>query len=184
MTLAAKMETECRLAGQGQVETGNCSPMRRTNNQAGFTIIEIMGVVMIMGILTALVLPTIRVNTVRVKMSEAIMAFAPCRNMVSEIYLSGGDPPLPGVEWGCEINQNASKYVDSVTADPAGKIRVTLRGFADGRLDTKELTLMPLDNTGTPLDGTGGIAVRRWRCGSALDGTDVPLPYLPSSCRG
>jgi type IV pilus assembly protein PilA len=182
MTLAAKLGTGRRLAGQGQVETRNGSPMRRTNNQAGFTIIELMGVIMTMGILTALVLPTIRVNTIRVKMSEAIMAFGQCRNMVSEVYLSGGSSPGAG-EWGCEIASDASKYVDSVTTDEFGKIRVTLRGFGDGRLDTKELTLMPLDNTGTPLDGTGGI-VRRWRCGSALDLTDVPLQYLPSSCRG
>jgi prepilin-type N-terminal cleavage/methylation domain-containing protein len=158
--------------------------MRRTNNQAGFTIIELMGVIMIVGILTALVLPSIRVNTVRVKMSEAIMAFGQCRNMVSEVYLSGGDPPLPGEPWGCEISKDASQYVDSVTTTEVGKIIVSLQGFKDGRLDTKDLTLMPLDNTGTPLDGTAGVAVRRWRCGSALDGTDVLPEYLPSSCRG
>jgi type IV pilus assembly protein PilA len=156
--------------------------MRRTN--AGFTILEVMGVIMIMGVLTALVLPTIRVNTVRAKMSEVIMAFAPCRNMITEVYLSGGDPP-PNGEWGCEITTDASIYVDSITTHDFGMIKVSLRGFKDGRLDTKDVTLMPLDNTGTPPAG-GGTPVRRWRCGSATDGTGttVPLEYLPSSCRG
>jgi prepilin-type N-terminal cleavage/methylation domain-containing protein len=158
--------------------------MRRTNNQAGFTIVELMGVIAIVGILTALVLPSIRVNAVRVKMSEAILAFGQCRNVISEIYIAGSDPPLPGEDWGCEIKQDASQYVDSVTVKDAGKITVSLQGFKDGRLDTKDLTLVPLDNTGTPLDGTPGIVVRRWRCGSVLDGTNVPLEYLPSSCRG
>jgi prepilin-type N-terminal cleavage/methylation domain-containing protein len=158
--------------------------MRRTNHQAGFTIIELMGVIMIMGILTGLVLPIIRVEIARVKLSEAIMAFGTCRNMITEVYISGSDPPLPGEEWDCESKVDASRYVLKVIVKDAGKITVILQGFKDGRFDSKELTLMPLDNTGTPLDGSPGIAVRRWRCGSILDGTDVPLKYLPSSCRG
>ena len=158
--------------------------MRRTRNQAGFTIIELMGVIMIMGVLTALVLPSVRSNAVRAKMSEAIMAFGPCRNMVSEIYLSGSDLPPPGEKWGCEIDA-PTQYVGTVTVDDTGRIRVFLQGFLDGRLDTKDITLTPLDNTGTPLDGTAGAAIRSWRCGSITDGTDMTLlPYLPSTCRG
>ena len=156
--------------------------MRRTKNQAGFTILEVMGVIMIMGVLTALVLPTVRSNAVRAKMSEAIMAFGPCRNMITEVYLSGGSSPGAGL-WGCEIDKDASQYVDAVLTDDGGKIRVTLRGFGDLRIDTQELTLMPLDATGVPMDGTGGF-VRSWRCGSAADLTTVPPQYLPSSCRG
>jgi len=153
--------------------------MRRTN--AGFTIIEVMGVIMIMGVLAALVLPTIRVNTVRVKMSEVLIQLSSCRNMISEVYISAGDPPLAG-EWGCEVTSGASTYVDSITTNGLGKITASLRGFVDGRLDTKNLTLMPLDNTGSA-PGIGS-AVRRWRCGLPADGTDVPPQYLPSSCRG
>jgi type IV pilus assembly protein PilA len=156
--------------------------MRRTNNEAGFTIVELMGVIMIMGLLTALVLPTVRANAVRAKMSEAIMAFGPCRNLITEVYLSGGSSPGAG-EWGCEIDRDASQYVDMVTTELSGKIRVTLRGFGDLRIDTMDLTLMPLDNAGAPMDGAEGT-VRSWRCGSALDNTTVPVQYLPSSCRG
>jgi len=156
--------------------------MRRTNNQAGFTIIEVMGVVMIMGVLTALVLPTVRANAVRAKMSEAIMAFGPCRNMITEVYLSGGNSPGAN-QWGCEIDKDASQYVDAVSTEVGGKIKVSLRGFGDLRIDTQDLTLTPLDNTGAPMDGTEGT-VRGWRCGSAADLTTVPVQYLPSSCRG
>ena len=156
--------------------------MRSYRKQGGFTIVEIMSVVAIMGILAILVLPSIRVNTVRVKMSEALLAFAPCKNAVSEIYQTGGDPPADGV-WGCEIDTNASQYVDQVKVDPIGKITLSLHNFGDGRIDTLELTLMPLDNTGNPPSGNGS-PVRFWRCGSIPDGTQVPSQFLPATCRG
>ena len=148
---------------------------------AGFTIIEVMGIVVIIGVLAALVLPSIRVNAVRVKMSEAMLAFSACRNSVAEVYQSEGEPPGDGV-WGCEIDKDASHYVDSVKVDSIGKITVSLHGFSDLRIDFHDITLMPLDNTGNP--PSGGSPVRRWRCGSAGDLTNVPAQYLPSTCRG
>lgn len=159
--------------------------MRRTNKQAGFTIIEVMLVTMIIGVLAALVLPSIRVNTVRVKMSEVLLAFGTCRNMVSEIYVAGGESPGAN-SWGCEsvAGVPVSVYVDSIRTEESGLIKAVLRGFNDLRIDNHDLTLMPLDNTGTPLDGAGGVIVRRWRCGSIADGTDVPSQFLPGSCRG
>jgi len=156
--------------------------MRRIERQAGFTIIEVMIIVMIIGVLASLVLPSLRVNTARVKVSEALIASAPCKNMVTEVYVSGGDPPGPN-DWGCEVTTNASKYVDSVTTDDIGTIFVSLRGFNDLRIDFHQLTLAPLDNTGNLPSGAGSL-VRRWRCGSLLDGTDVPAQFLPSGCRG
>jgi type IV pilus assembly protein PilA len=157
--------------------------MRTASRQGGFTIIEVMIVVMIIGVLASIVLPAIRSYTARAKMSEALLAFAPCRNIITEIYQSGGDPPTPG-NWGCEITSNASKYVDTIsTWDPGPVIKVSLRGFSDLRIDTHDLTMMPLDNTGSPASGIGSV-VRTWRCGSAADGTQVPAQFLPASCRG
>jgi type IV pilus assembly protein PilA len=158
--------------------------MRRTNSkQAGFTIVELMIVMMIIGVLAAIVLPSIRSNAIRARMSEAILALSPCKNMITELYNSGGDPPGAG-NWGCEITTGASQYVDSISTDAAGKITASLQGFGDLRIDFHNLTLMPLDNTGTPLDGTPGVNVRGWRCGYVADLTDVPPQYLPGSCRG
>jgi type IV pilus assembly protein PilA len=156
--------------------------MRRRGTQGGFTIIEIMIIVTIIGVLTALIVPSVRVNTIRVKMTEAILAFAPCRNAVSEIYQGGGDPPADGV-WGCEIDQNASQYVDQVKVDEIGKITISLRATIAPQLATLDLTLQPLDNTGAIPSGSGS-PVTRWRCGSGLDGSQVPIQYLPSTCRG
>lgn len=157
--------------------------MRKIRSQAGFTIIEVMLVSLIIGVLAALVLPSIRLNTARVKVSEAMLAAGPCKNTVSEIYISGGDPPALG-SWGCEITSNASTYVESVRiVDDYGTIEVSLRGFNDGRIDSHSLTLAPLDNTGN-LPSSTGTQIRRWRCGSLTDGTDVPAQYLPSTCKG
>jgi type IV pilus assembly protein PilA len=156
--------------------------MRRTNSQqAGFTIVEVMIVTMIIGVLAALVLPSIRVSTARVKMSEAILALSTCKNVITELYNSGGDPPGAG-NWSCEAN-GVSVYVDSITTSEEGVIKASLRGFKDLRIDTHDLTLAPLDNTGN-LPAGGGSTVRRWRCGSPIDGTNVFPQYLPGTCRG
>ena len=159
--------------------------MRREKRQSGFTIVEIMIVVMIIGILAAVVLPSIRAYSVRAKMSEALLALATCKNTVTELYQSLGDPPGAG-QWGCEAT-NVSQYVSAVNTSDFGTITVTLRGFNDGRLDTRDVSLAPLDNTGALPTGAGFV-VRTWRCGNPVDGTDI-LPqyisqYLPSGCRG
>jgi type IV pilus assembly protein PilA len=157
----------------------------RRHGQAGFTIVEIMIIVAIIGILAVLVLPSIRGYSVRAKMSEAILALATCKGTVTELYQSLGDPPDPG-NWGCEAT-NVSQYVAAVNTKDLGTIVVTLRGFNDGRLDTRDITLAPLDNTGSLPTGAG-FTVRTWRCGSPIDGTDIPPQYipifLPSGCRG
>jgi type IV pilus assembly protein PilA len=153
----------------------------RKVRQTGFTIVELMIVVMIIGVLAALVLPGMRSNAVRAKMSEAILALGTCKNQVSELYLSGGDPPGAG-NWGCEGN-NVSTYVDSISTDDVGVIKASLRGFNDLRIDFHDITLAPLDNTGSLPTG-GGSPVRAWRCGNPGDGTSVPPNYLPGSCRG
>jgi len=153
----------------------------RRKSQGGFTIVEIMIVSMIIGVLAALVLPGMRSNAIRARMSEAILALSTCKNTVAELYQSGGDPPGAG-NWGCE-GSNVSTYVDSITTDDVGIIKASLRGFTDLRVDFHDITLAPLDNTGTLPTG-GGSLVRQWRCGNPADGTSVPPQFLPGSCRG
>ena len=165
------------------IQRETVSQMRRTNSrQAGFTIVELMIVIMIIGVLAALVLPGVRANSIRARMSEAILALSPCKNAVTELYNSGGDPPGPG-NWGCEAS-DVSMYVDTVTTDDVGVIKASLRGFGDLRIDFHDLTLAPLDNTGG-LPAPGSI-IRSWRCGSPSDwtGTNVPSQFLPGNCRG
>jgi len=148
--------------------------------QQGFTLIELMIVVAIIGILAAVALPAYQDYTVRAKMSEVMLAASACRTSITEIYQTGGTPPGAG-SWGCE--GATSKYVGALNTDVNGVVTVTTGGGLPGG----NVTLVPLSNGAAAVAAnlTGGpIAVNGWRCGLPADGTTILSKYLPGSCRG
>lgn len=153
-----------------------------SNRQSGFTIIEVMLVVTIIGVLAAIMLPSARENALRAKISEAILAFGHCKNAVTEVYLTGDSMPADG-DWGCESSTSTSQYVARIaTTKGNGTIKITLQGI-DLRVNTFDITLAPLDSSGNLMTEVG-MGVSRWRCGYPGDGTDLNQKYLPGSCRG
>ena len=148
--------------------------------QSGFTLIEIMIVVVIIGVLAVVAIRSANSYAARAKVSEAMNALTNCRTLISEIYISGDYIPNAN-EWGCE-STDTSKYVSAVSTTEEGIIQVDLRGMGDLRLDTHRITMAPLDTTGTLMSALGRVA--RWRCGSIADGTDVSVEFLPATCRG
>jgi type IV pilus assembly protein PilA len=156
--------------------------------QSGFTLIELMIVVAIIGILAAIALPAYQDYTKRAKMSELILAASACRTSISETYQAGSSasPPAAG-SWGCESSGSASKYVASIVTDANGLVTVKAQGFNDSAIDTKVVTLRPLTAAGGTMTFTTNVgqAIGQWRCGNAAtDGTSIPAKFLPASCRG
>ncbi len=163
--------------------------------QQGFTLIELMIVVAIIGILAAVALPAYQDYTIRAKVSEVILAADTCKTTVTEAAQTANTLPTGG-NYGCENGSTASpisQYVESVTTSDtpsAGSIVVTARttnglGGATGGV----VVLVPYAGaTGTATIATG-TGVGRWVCGIGAAGsggtpTTMPSKYLPSSCRG
>jgi len=148
--------------------------MKKLNQ--GFTLIELMIVVAIVGILAAIAIPAYQDYTVRSKISEAMTALAAAKTSISESYISNGGMPLDaaaaGINTGAQGKIIASMGYDQVSTS-IGEVWVTLIATdLSGAVST---------NFGMSGEGTATGVV--WTCGvGATDPT--PDKYLPASCRG
>jgi type IV pilus assembly protein PilA len=145
--------------------------------QQGFTLIELMIVVAIIGILAAVALPAYQDYTVRAKISEAVLAASSGRTAVAEAYSNFGE--MKAVQESMGVQDLSSKYVASIlwtSNDPnIGEITVTT-GSVDLPTDAQAKTLQLV---GVGIPATGQV---QWTCGP---GGTAPIDpkYLPGSCR-
>jgi type IV pilus assembly protein PilA len=145
--------------------------------QQGFTLIELMIVVAIIGILAAIALPAYQDYTKRAKVSEVILAASACRTTITEVYQTASVSPGAN-SWGCESSSPTTQFVNSIATDSAGVI--TVDSNVTGATGT--ITLTPYVDSSTAY--TGGTAefstqVFKWVCAGT-----VAVNFRPGSCRG
>ncbi len=154
--------------------------------QAGFTLIELMIVVAIIGILAAVALPAYQDYTVRAKVSEGAIAASAIKVGVTEMFANSG---MAGVAaYALEVAAASAAgelQTDKISAvgvtGGSGLITITM-GNIPQLAATNQLMFAPFINNLAISDAnaTGSVV---WRCTNADAGTTIPVQFLPAECR-
>ena len=139
--------------------------------QQGFTLIELMIVVAIIGILAAIALPAYQDYTVRARVTELILAVSAGKTPVAEFYQIKNELPNVG---SVQIDTQQSNFVTSVRWTGAAIEGQASNNLGNAAANGKQITMTPSTQAGS--------AVLNWACGPSAT-NPMPKKYLPASCK-
>ena len=150
--------------------------LHKTNRQKGFSLIELMIVVAILGILAAIAIPAYNDYTVRARVSDMITMSNSAKVAVSEYYSSEGS--LPASNSAAGLPDSTDIKSDIVTAVAVGTNGVITVSSTNANLGI-DATTTAVSILLTPTSGTGSLS---WSCSTPATG-GLDSRYLPASCR-
>ena len=139
--------------------------------QQGFTLIELMIVVAIIGILAAIAIPAYQDYTIRAQVSEGINLASGAKAAISEYFMDSGALPGSNADAGLEAAANITgNYASNVAVGANGVVTVTYSGAdVNAQIAGQTLTLTPTTNAGSV----------QWACASGT----LQAKHVPSACR-
>ncbi len=143
--------------------------------QQGFTLIELMIVIAIVGILAAIALPAYQDYTVRAKMAEPLALLGEAKTTITEYYVANNRMPN-ATNSGIRTNPDTDIVASLILTTPGAQPLLTV---------TMQAAVIPSGPTTFVLSGSTRSGTIHWKCKPSVDGTGgILVKYLPANCRG
>jgi type IV pilus assembly protein PilA len=153
------------------------------SGNGGFTLLELIITVSIIGILASLALPAYQNYTARAKISEVILALSACRTNISETVQSANFLPFGG-SWQCESQAGTavSAFVAMIETSDEGAVRARIQNV-NALMDGQHVILRPWPGLNRSAAIQPGDYIALWDCGPAPSNTNDISSMVPVSCR-